>query len=245
MATFKGYRVRVAGASFAAGLALFASCTRYADRYPAATVRVVAFGDSITFGATGGVREDQTFVSLAETELRSSGLDVGIRNAGIKGQNTDEAMPRYDADVVEARPQVVLIMFGSNDSFVDDGKTEGRVSIEGYRHNLETMIERARAAGIRPILMTPPRWGPRPVNGLRESPNPRLEIYVKVCGDLARERKVPLVDHFADWKAAEKQGQALSAWLVDGLHPNAAGHARMAALLLPVLRHELEAGKAP
>jgi acyl-CoA thioesterase-1 len=136
-------------------------------------------------------------------------------------------------------------MFGSNDSFVDDGKTEGRVSIEAYRHNLATMIEGARAVGIRPILMTPPRWGPRPVDGLRESPNPRLEVYVQVCRDLADEKKVPLVDHFADWKTAEEQGQALSAWLVDGLHPNPAGHARMAALLLPVLRRELEAGKAP
>ncbi len=244
MAKEHGYRAGVVVASFAAGLVMFASCTRYADRFPAATVRVVAFGDSITFGATGGVPPDQTFVSLVETELRAAGVDVGIRNAGIKGQNTDEAMPRYDADVVHAKPQAVLIMFGSNDSFVDDGKTEGRVSIDAYRHNLDTMIERARAAGIRPILMTPPRWGPRPVNGLRESPNPRLEVYVQACRDLANQRSVPLVDHFADWKAAEEQGQALSAWLVDGLHPNAAGHARMAALLLPVLRRELDAGKA-
>lgn len=222
-----------------------ASCSHYADRFPDAVVRVVAFGDSITEGSRFGIHANQNFASLAEDALRSEGLDVGIRNASIGGQTTVDALKRYDADVVRAKPKAVTIMFGSNDSFIDSGRTESRVSLDAYRHNLETMIERAKAAGIRPVLMTPPRWGLRPINGLGENPNPRLEAYVEVCREIAAQRSVPLVDHFADWKAAEEHGQQLRLWLLDGLHPNAEGHQRMAALLLPLLRRELTSAGAP
>jgi lysophospholipase L1-like esterase len=235
-------------AGFALIAAVFATSTsrpHFVDRYPDAAIRIVAFGDSITAGERDGVTRDQTFVSDVETELRAGGLDVGIRNAGIVMQSTDDAMTRYQRDVIGAKPRVVMIMFGSNDSFIEGGMTKERVSLDRYRRNLESMIERAKAAGIRPILMTPPRWGLRPLNGLGENPNPRLEPYVQACRDIAADQAVPLVDHYADWKAAEENGQPIAGLTTDGLHPNPTGHARMAALLLPVLRSELDAAGKP
>jgi len=69
-----------------------------------------------------------------------------------------------------------------------------------------------------------------------EHPNVRLEQYASACRDVARELKVPLVDHFAHWTMAEEHGQVLGAWTTDQCHPNAAGHRVLSESIRPVIR---------
>jgi len=130
-------------------------------------------------------------------------------------------------------------MYGTNDSFVDESTSAPRVALDEYRALLASMIDDLLAAGIRPILMTEPRWGARARNGLGENPNARLEEYVQAVRELAAARKLPLVDHFAHWTAAERAGTDTSSWTLDQCHPDPEGHRRMADLLFPVLRKEL------
>ena len=198
-------------------------------------VHIVTLGDSITKGARTGVTDKQTFASLIEVGLRDSGQPVRVTNVGIGGERTDQALKRL-GKVLELRPDVVTIMYGTNDSYVDKGKTASRISRDQYRDNLVRLVTELLWRGITPVLMTEPRWADdaKP-NGVGEHPNVRLEKYVEACREVAALWRVPLVDHFAGWSKAKKDGVTLREWTTDGCHPNPAGHIVLARTMLPVL----------
>jgi lysophospholipase L1-like esterase len=84
-----------------------------ADGPEARVVRVIALGDSITKRVRPGVRPEETFASLAESALRTDGINAEVVNLGIGGERTDQALKRLDA-VGELRPRVVTVMYGTN-----------------------------------------------------------------------------------------------------------------------------------
>jgi dipeptidyl aminopeptidase/acylaminoacyl peptidase/lysophospholipase L1-like esterase len=201
-----------------------------------APLKIVTLGDSITKGVRSGVTAEQTFASLVQAALEKEGLAAEVTNVGIGGERTDQALVRLEKDVVARQPQIVTIMYGTNDSYVDIGKSEPRLTAHEYRDNLVQLVERLRRAGIQPLLMTEPRWGAAAkVNGAGEHPNVRLEKYVAECREVARELNVALVDHFAHWSDKERTGQNLGDWTTDQCHPNPQGHEVMARLIVPVI----------
>ncbi|MEY2882015.1 MAG: Sialidase [Verrucomicrobiota bacterium] len=201
-----------------------------------AAVRIIALGDSITKGARPGVAPGQAFPAVLRNLLRERGVRADVHNVGIGGERTDQALERLERDVISQRPHVVAIMYGTNDGWVDAGKTESRLSLERYTENLRALVRRLRAARIEPVLMTEPKFGEdNRRNGLDEDPNVRLARYVDTCRAVARELDVPLVDHFAGWTEAQAGGRRLQAWTTDGTHPNIEGHADLAARALPVV----------
>ncbi len=208
-------------------------------------VRVATLGDSITKGVREGVRSEETFAAIAERTLKADGIAVEILNLGIGGERTDQALNRLDA-VTQQRPEVVTVMYGTNDSYVDRGATASRISREEYKANLKAIISRLRLCHIKPILMTEPRWADdAPVNGLGEDPNVRLAPYMEACREVAAECRVPLVDHFNRWTKARSKGQALRDWTTDGCHPNPRGHRELAEGLLPFLRASFQPAPRP
>ncbi|MCA8996915.1 MAG: alpha/beta hydrolase fold domain-containing protein [Planctomycetaceae bacterium] len=199
------------------------------------TVQIVSLGDSITKGVRSGVTAEETFSSLIERELLDDSLDVKVTNVGIGGERTDQALKRFD-QVLALEPQVVLIMYGTNDSYVDQGKTASRITVAAYRENLEQIAKKLQQAEARPILMTPPRWSADArTNGVGDNPNVALEPYVVACREVANAMKLPLVDHFAHWSKTEAGGVNLRDWTTDGCHPNPPGHKELARQILPVL----------
>ena len=211
----------------------------------ARVVRVVTLGDSITKGVRAGVRPEDTFATLAERALRADGIGAEVVNLGVGGERTDQALKRLEV-VAERRPQVVTVMYGTNDSYVDQGATASRIPLEEYRANLKAIVAGLLLRGIEPILMTEPRWADdAPVNGLSESPNVRLASYVEACRAVATECRVPLVDHFARWTEARSKDQALGDWTTDGCHPNPRGHWELAEALRPALRDALRPAPRP
>jgi lysophospholipase L1-like esterase len=194
-------------------------------------LKIVTLGDSITKGVRAGVAADQTFASLVEKLLQEGNFPAQIRNVGIGGERTDQAMRRLDA-IIDSHPDIVTVMYGTNDSYVDPGRTESRISRDEYRSNLESIVTRLLSNGIVPVLMTEPRWSDdaRP-NGLGENPNVRLEPYVQICREVAKEWRVPLVDNYAEWSEARKAGVNLRTWTTDGCHPNPQGHEKIAEAL--------------
>lgn len=197
---------------------------------------IVTLGDSITKGVRKGVTSQQTFASLLEKELKQSGISVRVINVGIGGERTDQALKRLNR-IIALKPDIVTIMYGTNDSYVDRGKTASRITVDEYRKNLDKIVTELLRRGIQPVLMTEPRWADDArKNGLGENPNVRLERYVAACRKTAKKRRTPLVDHFADWTAARKKGTKLRDWTTDGCHPNPLGHRKLVAAMLPVIR---------
>lgn len=202
----------------------------------AAPPRVVALGDSITKGVRTGVAGDEIFAALVERRLREREPGLEVINEGIGGERTDQALARLDDLIAKHRPSTMLVMYGTNDAYVDPGRTGPRIPRDEFVANLEAIIHRLRAAGVTPILMTEPAWaqGAAP-DGSGAHPDVRLAEYMAACRAVAMKHAVLLVDHHATWRAAAAKGQDLGAWTTDQCHPNARGHAVLADTILEAL----------
>ena len=175
---------------------------------------------------------------------------MSVYNAGVGSNTTKNARDRFARDVLAHKPRVVVIQFGLNDAAVDVWKeppaTEPRVPLAEYEQNLRWMITTLREQQVKPVLMTtnPTRWtsklrdlyGKPPYRP--EEPDgfdaPVLASYNEAVRKLATELAVPLVDVHDAFTA--KNADKL---LLDGMHPNDAGHQLIAELLVPVLREQL------
>lgn len=202
---------------------------------------VLALGDSITKGVRSGVTADETFSAYLQKKAAdmagTTGVELVFVNRGIGGEQTHQALARLDRELGEHRPQYVLVMYGTNDSYVDAGKTEPRMTGEEFRRNLQRLVTRIRKAGAEPVLMTEPAYAAvSPKNGRGEHCNVLLSQFMEVTRAVARQRGCVLIDQFAGWKAAEAGGRDLNDWTTDGYHPNPAGHAEIADRIVPILR---------
>jgi len=216
----------------------------------AAPIRIIALGDSITKGVRSGVTGAQTFEALLEVWLSAHVAPVEVINVGIGGERTDMALLRLDTDVIALKPDYVLIMYGTNDSHIDAGKTDVRLPLQQYEQNLHTLIARLRDAGAKPILMTSiplchtHQHATRPPYS-EQGPNYRLTEYVNACRQVAAAEDVPLVDNFGAWAEAAFLGADLPALTTDGCHPSPAGHEFLACTIYRVLARTLGGDPQP
>jgi lysophospholipase L1-like esterase len=210
-------------------------------------LRIVAFGDSTT-APRGSLA---IYSGLIEKELPAKNLSAVVINAGEPGNTTQMARRRFKADVIDHKPDLVIIQFGINDAAEDVWKTppaqSPRVALADYRANLEFFVDTLRSARIKVLLMTPNpmRWTARlrELYGkppyLAEDPdgfNVLLKPYAEMVRQLARNKQVECLDIYAQWESyGLRNGQSVDALLLDGMHPNTKGHRLNADLLLDKL----------
>lgn len=209
-------------------------------------MKIVCLGDSITLGIRPGVTNEQTFEFVLEHIFAESGVSVEILNAGIGSEKTDEGLARFTEAVIDKCPDCVIIMYGTNDSAVNDGLSLPRLSVAEYERNLLEMVSRARGAGIVPVLMTPiplgdhwlyTAWNPYKENG----PNCMIEFYVDTVRKISVYENVLLIDHHAAWREWEKRtGLSIEKLQVDSCHPNPDGHKLIAEMMYHILTPDLE-----
>lgn len=187
-------------------------------------LRWVFTGDSITHGAvhTSGARD---YVELFAEHLR---WDLGRRRdhvitTGVSGRRIDDLELDLDWSVLQYRPHVVSLMFGLNDCVADGAE------VGGFAASYRRVIRSIQDAGATVVLHTPNRV-------IATDPERRasLPAYVEAVRALASESDAALVDHDADWRAADEAG-AVEYWIDHGCHPNAAGHRVLARGLLRTL----------
>lgn len=207
---------------------------------------VLTLGDSITKGVRPGVTAEQTFSAIAEKDLAAKGHAVRVVNVGIGGENSEQALARLENTLFDQHPDIVAIMYGTNDSYVDKEKSAERIVPSRFRVNLEAIVASVRRSGGQPILMTEPRYAKQsPVNGIGEHCNVRLEPYAAITRETAEKLGTPVIDHFAAWTKAESGGTNLRDWTTDGYHPNPAGHAEMAERLVEAVDRVLRRASLP
>ncbi|EIL86154.1 SGNH/GDSL hydrolase family protein [Bacillus sp. S2(2019)] len=171
---------------------------------------VIAFGDSNTRGSNWDFRDYPTsekWVNLMKNVERGQ---IKVQNAGIGGQTTEDAKLRFEQDILKQKPTYVLIMFGTNDAAILDGK-HPRVTKKRFKENLSYFISESRKEGITPILMTcvPVVEGGK--KGLyyysrykssyfaeRGGARAWQNSYNDITRQVAEKQQVPLVDN---WKA--------------------------------------------
>src|SRR5882757_4559883 len=89
-------------------------------------------------------------IAIAASCSAQQASRIHVRNAGIPGQNSREGLERFQRDVIDVHPQVVLLYFGMNDS-INEPKMLG---VDAYLKNMGRMIDMARAVHIVPIIST-------------------------------------------------------------------------------------------
>ena len=206
---------------------------------------IVTFGDSTT-ARRGSLK---VYSELLRKELPGRNLPATVINAGVGGNTTRAARSRFEKDVLKHRPQVVILQFGINDSAVDVWRkppaTAPRIAREAYIDNLRYFIRQLKASNARVIVMTPNplRWTPKLKQLYGREPydtsdedgfNVVLREYAAAVRQLAASEQVTLVDidrEFRQWKG----DGGIDALLLDGMHPNTAGHRLIADRLLSVL----------
>jgi len=179
---------------------------------PVVTARnVVVLGDSL---AVSPSRADG-FPAELQRRLDTQNPGWTVSNAGVSGDTTAGGLRRFD-QVVPDGTRILILELGANDGLRG-------VDIAAVERNLSTMIERARARGIRVLLCgmeTPPLHGW----------NYSVDFHL-LFPRLAQKYDLPLVPFLLE-------GVVLNPDLNgdDEIHPNAAGAQRIAETVWPYLQ---------
>ena len=213
------------------------------------TPKVVLFGDDIILGEYEGLRPNEKLSFLLEEKFKAEGADISIVNAGKAGDNAQMALQRMQQEVVTKRPDVVVILFGINDAFVDPGQFKARISLNTYREQLVQMVRFLKQVNITPILLSPPPLGkflPEDTEkGFNREPyasagpNFLMDPYVSACMEMAKSEQLITVDLYNEWKKKETEGKTLSDLRVQDYLPNGEGMKAIVDQLFPVLKDEV------
>lgn len=185
---------------------------------------VLFLGTSLTAGM--GVDPDSAYPALVQARIDSAGLPFRVVNAGSSGETSAGALRRLEW-LLRQPFDVMVLETGANDMLrgTDPGST---------RANLQRIVDRVRAERpeARIVLvgmMAPPNLG-----------RAYAEEFRTLYPELAEENGILLVPFLL-----EGVGGVPEMNLPDGIHPNEAGHRRVAETvwrtLEPVLREEAEA----
>ena len=159
-------------------------------------------------------------------------------NRGIGGQVTAQMVLRFEQDVVSLQPAAVVILAGINDLH---GALQ-RESDEGIKANWQAMADIADAHGIKVVF-----GAVLPVNNytdnakwmLEDRDPKRIRALNASLRDFCRRRGYVLADYY---DAMVDGNGLLEADLTrDGIHPLAAGYARMARITQAAVQSALAA----
>ena len=180
-------------------------------------VSIVALGDSLTAGY--GLGPGEAFPEQLEAALRARGRDVSVTNAGVSGDTASDGLARLDWSV-PADADIVIVELGANDALrgLDPAVT---------RNALSKILAKLKARGQKVLLagMLAPR-------NLGEA---YAREFDSIYADLAAQFRVPLYPFFLEGVAGDRrlnQG--------DGIHPTAAGIARIVTSILPEVEELVE-----
>ena len=206
--------------------------TRGLEQRPMST-RIVAMGDSTTAGtpafaspieAPPNGRGDET--SQYAYWLMKDHPEWEVLNRGVNGERSDQILSRFERDVVDARPKVVVIIAGVNDVY------QGR-PVAHVTQQLQRMYDTAARAGIRVVV-----GSIIPYNTATPAQNARMsEINTWIRSRADVDANIDFADTRTAVAAPGNPDSLVSS--PDGLHPSADGYRRMATAIAPVLERIL------
>jgi len=167
---------------------------------------------------------------------------IQVINAGVGGETSREGLARMKIDVIDHRPDYVLVEFGGNDATPDLAR---RVSLDEYQSNLSAMKERIDSVGGHMLLITfPPVVDKNHVgyNDFKDigGQDAFVEQYRRVTLEFAVKHALPL----ADLDQVIRQDPAHFI-LPDGVHLTEDGNRAAADAILSVVANVLKAQVIP
>jgi lysophospholipase L1-like esterase len=185
--------------------------------------QTIAFlGDSIT--ASGWINPTG-YVKLTVAGLEANGIRVNAIPAGISGNRSDQMSERLKQDVLNKKPDWMILSCGVNDVWHG---SKG-VPLAQYKINITAIVDRCQATGVKVVILTATVIG----EDLDNDFNKQLVDYNEFLRSLAREKKCLLADLSTVFqkriKASHMPGSVLT---TDGVHMNPEGDKAMALGIL-------------
>ena len=148
-------------------------------------------------------------------------------NKGISGQTTSEILNRFQNDVINKKPNTVIILAGINDI----AENNGPIKIKNIAKNIFKMVELAKKEKINTIICSV-----LPANKIlwNKSIKPTFKIIKlnMILKQFCKNNKIEYVDYYSemvDWKGGLKTPLYTSKW--DLVHPNEKGYEKMEEIL--------------
>lgn len=167
---------------------------------------VVTFGDSNTQGTNW---EENPSYLQADKWVTKLGRTYSVINAGVGGNTSVMGRNRFQRDVLNKRPDVVTMMFGTNDAVIQSNG-QARVSKAEFEQNIRYFTDTLQAKGIRVVLMTEPPviqglFYTRYEEGLyKKYSGARLwnDSYNAIVRKVAKDERVTLIDNYQNMTLA-------------------------------------------
>ena len=145
---------------------------------------------------------------------------------GIGGQVTSQMLVRFRRDVIDLKPEVVLILAGTNDI----ARNGGYIAEENIVGNIISMCELAKANGITPVICSILPAAEYPWCKQVVSPNEAVQRVNAKLAEYAKANDIVYVDYYKSLDNGK--GGLDSKTAKDGIHPTIEGYKVMETLAL-------------
>ncbi len=202
-------------------------------------------GDSITDAGRSEGGEDTPwmpgkglgsgYASLVHAHIQAAAPEKAIRviNRGVSGNKVTDLRDRWQADVLDYKPDYLSVMIGINDVWRQCDiplQTHNHVGIETYEAVYTEILERVRPSLKGLLLAAPYIIEDNPQDGMRQL----IDQYASVVEKLAATFDADYVNVQPAFDAHLQHRHSSSlAW--DRIHPNTTGHLIIAQSLLAKL----------
>jgi lysophospholipase L1-like esterase len=193
--------------------------------------KIIFFGDSIT---QQGVQPGG-YVDLIKKELQPGGYEV--IGAGISGNKIYDLYLRLEEDVLNKKPDLVVIYIGVND--VWHKRTSGTgTDLDKFVKFYQALIKKIQANEAKVVLCTPAVIGEKKSGG--NEMDAELDKFSGAIRELAAKNNLPLCDLRKLFTAYDlehnPENQEKGILTTDGVHLNEKGNKTLADALLPLVK---------
>ena len=172
------------------------------------------FGDSIVVGSDD--REAGGWVARLRLTLNARGK-ISVYNLGVDGDRSEQLLRRLAGEAAARSASVIVISIGAND--LGWHGSEG-TSVDLFRERYDRILSEAERFTPRILVLGLPGVDERnESHGVR---NEQVVAFNHIVEKLANEHDA---EYFGLFGTLEPED------FVDGLHPNASGHAKLAPLI--------------
>lgn len=186
-------------------------------------IKVVFFGDSITSQGAGKNGYIQKMDSLIK--LQGLGNNYELVGAGVSGNRVYDLYLRIENDVLDKKPDVVIIYIGINDVWHKTTTGTGTEPAK-YEQFYRAIIKKLQAQNIKVIVCTPSVIGEK--NDVTNLQDGDLNKYSNIVKGIAKSLSLPVCDlraAFGDYLKTNNPNNVEKGILtVDGVHLTGAGN---------------------
>ena len=191
-------------------------------------INLVSHGHSVPAGyiATPLVKTFESYPHLLHRGLheRFPFAVINMIVTAIGSENSEQGRARFESEVLNHRPDVILIDYGLNDR---------GIGLERAAQSWRAMIEAALQTNAKVILLTPTSDSTQRTAATSDERAP-LQQHAAQIRDLAAEYEVALADSLAAFENYDGELSDLMGW---GNHPNLLGHQLVARELMRWFRY--------